>query len=184
MYTIRYSMYLIASWAGGARDMWRRRRAARNQVGHHPELHAQHLQHLLEQGWRPSTNSFTPVTSFYKCGGVLIPEVQLQLLQDKHTPSLRGCSRVAWQAPMWVVVRPARSEKKATCCSYGSVNMQQGGAWGRRRRRGGVIFIFEAEVLKVKVIPNYLHLYILWFLLLSSVLDEGSVDPKVLAILK
>ena len=54
---------------------------------------------------------------------------------------------------MWVVVRPARSEKKATCCSYGSVNMQQGGAWGRWRRRGGVIFIFGAEVLKVKVIP-------------------------------
>ena len=92
-------------------------------------------------------------TSFYKCGGVLIPEVQLQLLQDQHTPSLRGCSRVAWQAPMWVVVRPARSEKKATCCSYGSVNMQQGGAWGRQRRRGGVIFIFGAEVLNVKVTP-------------------------------
>ena len=64
-----------------------------------------------------------------------------------------GCSRAARQAPMWVVVRPARSEKKATCCSDGSVNMQQGGAWGRRRRRGGVIFIFGAEVLKVKVIP-------------------------------
>ena len=105
--------YLITSWAGGARDMWRRRREAAPastapQVGHHPELLAQQHQHLLEQGWRPSTNSFTPVTSFYKCGGVLIPEVQLQLLQDQHTPSLRGCSRVAWQAPMWVVVRPAR----------------------------------------------------------------------------
>ena len=71
----------------------------------------------------------------------------------RNIPFLRGCSRVARQAPMWVVVRPARSEKKATCCSYGSVNMQQGGAWGRRRRRGGVIFIFGAEVLKVKVIP-------------------------------
>ena len=106
------------------------------QVGHHPELLAQQHQHLLQQGWRPSTKSFTPVTSFYKCGvtsfykcgGVLIPEVQLQLLQDQHTPSLRGCSRAARQAPMWVVVRPARSEKKATCCSDGSVNMQQGGA--------------------------------------------------------
>ena len=83
------------------------------QVGHHPELRAQQLHHLLERGWRPSTNSFTPVTSFYKCGvtsfykcgGVLIPEAQLQLLQDQHTPSLRGCSRVARQAPMWVVVR-------------------------------------------------------------------------------
>ena len=126
--------YLITSWVGGARDMWRRegeQRATAStapQVGHHPELLAQQLQHLLEQGWRPSTNSFTPVTSFYKCGGVLIPEGQLQLLQDQHTPSLRGCSRVARQAPMWVVVRPARSEKKAICCSYGSVNIQQGGA--------------------------------------------------------
>ena len=48
-----------------------------------------------------------------------------------------------------------------------------------------IIFIFGAKVLKVKVIPSYSHLYVLWFLWSSSVLDEGSVDPKVLlAILK
>ena len=40
------------------------------------------------------------ITSFYKFGGVLIPGGQLQLLQDQHNPSLRGCSRVARQAPM------------------------------------------------------------------------------------
>ena len=40
------------------------------------------------------------VTSFYKFGGVLIPGGQLKLLQDQHNPSLRGCSRVARQAPM------------------------------------------------------------------------------------
>ena len=56
--------------------------------------------------------------------------------------------------------------------------------WGLRTQeeKGGDHFYFWSKVLKVKVIPIYLHLYILWFLLLSSVLDEGSVDPKVLAI--
>ena len=58
--------------------------------------------------------------------------------------------------------------------------------WGLRTQeeKGEIIFTFGAKVLKVKVIPIYSHLYILWFLWSSSVLDERSVDPKVLAILK
>ena len=43
--------------------------------------------------------------------------------------------------------------RKATCLPKGSVKTQQGGAWGRRRRRGGVTLIFGAEVLKGRVIP-------------------------------
>ena len=85
------------------------------QVGHHPELRAQQLQHLLERGLQVSTS-------------VLISQGRLQLVQDQRTLSLRGCSRVARQAPMWVVVRPAWSEKKATCWPWGSGKMQQGGA--------------------------------------------------------
>ena len=74
-------------------------------------------------------------------------------LGKRNIPFLRGCIRVAQQAPMWVVVRPARSKKEATCLPKGSVKTQQGGAWGRGRRRGGVTLIFGAEVLKGRVIP-------------------------------
>lgn len=117
--------YLITSWAGGARDMWRRRREP-------------------APGWSPSrapcsttSTSTRAVISFYECGGV-ISQGQLQLVQDQRTLSLRGCSRVARQAPMWVVVRPARSEKKATCWPWGSVKMQLVDAGGE----GGRSFLF------------------------------------------
>ena len=54
----------------------------------------------------------------------------------------------------------------------------------RGRGRGGTISIFGAKVLKGKVIPVHSHINILWFLLSSLVLEMGSVDPKVLALLK
>ena len=52
--------YLITSWReepeiyGGVGEP-----SHPPQVGHHPEPCAQH-HHLLEEGWRPSTNSSTP----------------------------------------------------------------------------------------------------------------------------
>ena len=90
------------------------------------------------------------------------------------TPSSRGGGGVHH-----LILPPQLQVWRCPHSSRGSVKMQQGGAWGRRRRRGGTILIFGAKVLKVKVIPIHLHLYILWYLWSSSVLEgRGRLTRK------
>ena len=122
----------------------------------HPELHDQWYHHhqgeegsliykclytsfKFLQAWRCARSWRSTITSSWPA---------LPLL------SLRGSSRAA------------RSEKGASCWPKGSVKTQEGGAWGRQRKRGGTTFIFGAEVLQVKV--SHLYMYSVVFVIIFS----------------